>query len=61
LVSETGVFLSNSKKYLSKRNGFPQKRLDIQQHEKIKEQEFFDPHHHHDRAKIEKMRSEFLM
>jgi hypothetical protein len=47
LVSESSVFLLNSNKCLPKRTGFPQKKPDIRQHKKIKEQEFSDPHHHH--------------
>jgi hypothetical protein len=39
LVSEPDVFLLNSKKCLPKRTGFPQKKPDIRQYWKIKEQE----------------------
>jgi hypothetical protein len=39
LVSEPGVFLLNSKNCLPKRTSFPQKKPDIRQHRKIKEQE----------------------
>jgi hypothetical protein len=39
LVSEPSDFLLNSKNCLPKRTGFPQKKPDIRQHRKIKEQE----------------------